>query len=289
MAEKEQYKRPAPHRFHMRQKRGGWAATLLLSGAAVLAVILLFRMAEYRQAREEYAALAAMRVPEPMPMATPAVSAPFKAAATEAPSKSVLKRFPNAQIAALKGQNSDAVGFIDIAGTDMRYPIVQGTDNAYYETHSFSKKRLASGAIFMDAWNAEDFSDFNTVIYGHHMKDGSMFSGLREYRHDGFMRSHKYISIVTEYDERQYKVFAAYECGADMDFRGFAVAGAEEKQAFINKLVRASVITTNAEACADDLILTLATCTGGVQDRYWIVHAVLLTGEKEEIDSVDGL
>lgn len=158
----------------------------------------------------------------------------------------------------------------------MQYPVAQGADNEYYETHTFKKKRRAGGSIFLDAWNAADGSDFNTVIYGHNMKDGSMFAELREYRHDTFMREHKYIDIEFANSRKQYKVYAAYICDDDVDFRGLYCATEAEKSAFLRGIAHRTEIHTNAEATTSDRLLTLVTCTGGERDRYWIVHAVLV-------------
>ena len=279
--ETQGYARPAPHLFRVRRRHPKWLVATLLLGAAVLLVVLLLRALDYGQARQEYKELAALVNDEPIATAAPTIAPQMPSDEAAAPLLPTVKPFHSERIATLKKQNTDTVAWIDISGTDIAYPVVQGADNTYYETHSFSKKRRAAGAIFVDAWNTATFTDFNTVIYGHHMKDGSMFSKLREYRHDAFLRTHKYIDITLEHSLLQYKVFAAYECGAEMDFRGFGAASASERNAFLGRIARASVIATNAQANAEDRILTLVTCTGGEADRYWVVHAVLINGAQE--------
>ena len=269
---------------------------LLLSGAAVLAVVVGLRLWDYHQSRLEYENLAAQIAPEaasapaeapappfsplPSPSTAPAEKALASTKNNTAP-KASTKPFYSGSVNALKRQNPDAVAWLDIPDTAMQYPVVQGKDNQYYETHSFAKKSRAGGAIFADAWNLSDFSDFNTVIYGHHMKDGSMFTELREYRHDNFLRNHKYIVLTLENSQKQYKVFAAYDCDEKTDFRGFTHNDSGLKKDFLLQIEKRSEIFTNAEVTVRDKLLTLVTCTGGDRDRYWVVHAVLVEDTTE--------
>lgn len=154
--------------------------------------------------------------------------------------------------------------------------MVQVGDNEYYMAHSFARRNRAAGAIFLDAWNSDGLTDFNTVIYGHNMKDGSMFAPLREYRHADFLREHKYIEVTLLQSKKTYKVFAAYIAEEGFDFRGFGCSTSSKKAEFIKRITYQSEIDTNAMATESDSILTLATCTSGERDRHWIVHAVLV-------------
>ena len=281
--------RVAPSKRHKVHRH----SLLFLLGAVVLAVIVGLRLWDYHQSRIEYENIAAQialetalssteALPPPASTVVPSpkpASAPVK---TDIPEpKASTKPFYSGSVNALKRQNPDTVAWLDIPETTMQYPVVQGKDNHYYETHSFSQKVRAGGAIFADAWNLADFSDFNTVIYGHHMKDGSMFTGLREYRHDSFLRNHKYIVLTLENSQKQYKVFAAYDCDEKTDFRGFMNSDSASKKAFLLQIEKRSEISTNAEVTMRDKLLTLVTCTGGDRDRYWVVHAVLVEDTTE--------
>jgi len=159
----------------------------------------------------------------------------------------------------------------------MQYPVVQGADNDYYMTHTFAKKKRASGAIFVDCWNAPDFSDFNTVIYGHNMKDGSMFNGLRDYQHQKFLDEHPYIEVTLLNKRLRYRVFAGYTSeGKDGDdFRGQTCATEARRSAFIKAARKRSVISSSHTVSRHDRLLTLVTCTGGTHPWFWVVHAVL--------------
>ena len=289
------YQRYAPRSYSFVQpkKRKTRLSLLLVLGALVLAVVMITRLWDYRQAEQEYAVYAAMQtsepenaqaeiavIPSPTQYAAPAATeypqqqSVATILTTTAP-KPTAQPYYSEQVAKLKKQNSDAVAWIEIPNTAVQYPVAQGKDNEYYQTHTFAKKKRATGSIFLDAWNSKSFADFNTVIYGHHMKDGSMFTGLLEYRHGSFLRNHKYIDVTLESSKKTYKVFAAYECDESVDFRGFHVNTDRDRINFLKRIVHDSVFTTNAEATPQDRILTLATCTSENRNWYWIVHAVL--------------
>lgn len=91
---------------------------------------------------------------------------------------------------ALKKINPDIVAWIRIPDTSIDYPVVQGNDDSYYLTHTFKKTEHVAGAIFLDSDNNADFSDDKNIIYGHNMKDGSMFRGLRNFLGDKFLKEH---------------------------------------------------------------------------------------------------
>ena len=91
---------------------------------------------------------------------------------------------------ALKKINPDIIAWIRIPDTSIDYPVVQGNDDSYYLTHTFKKTEHVAGAIFLDSDNNADFSDDKNIIYGHNMKDGSMFRGLRNFLGDKFLKEH---------------------------------------------------------------------------------------------------
>ena len=84
--------------------------------------------------------------------------------------------------AGLQAVNPDVIAWIDIPGLSVSYPVVQGEDNSYYLHHLFTGEYNSSGSIFADCHNQPDFTDQNTIIYGHNMKNGSMFGTLSHYQ-----------------------------------------------------------------------------------------------------------
>lgn len=253
------------------------ALCALAAAFVCVAALLAVRLHGYRAAREEYAQVQAMAEATATPM--PETEVPQVRAAAAAPPAATPKPFHSEKVASLRKENRDAIAWLDIIGTEMQYPVVQGSDNSYYMTHTFQKKKNASGAIFMDCWNAQDFTDFNTVIYGHNMSDGSMFSGLREYRHQKFADGHVTIEVTLLNKKLRYEVFAAYTVknAATADFRGQGCATEGERSAFIKAArKRSTELDSDLTVSRHDRLLTLVTCAGGTQPWYWVVHAVLV-------------
>ncbi|NCC76767.1 MAG: class B sortase [Clostridia bacterium] len=168
--------------------------------------------------------------------------------------------------------NPDYVGWIKIDDTQVDYPIVRASDNEYYLEHDFERQKNKAGAIFMDYRNIGNGDDPHTLIYGHNMRDQSMFHNLRKFRDEHFFADHEYITVDYLFGEVQYQVFAAYLTSADesiMDSRF-------DEQTFATFT---EAVTRNAEHFRDvdlqltDQILTLATCAYDFDDARLIVHA----------------
>jgi len=260
----------------------------------VVGAILTTRNAEYRAARHEYAAVQSTYGAEPAAASSPSQGTALLTDATTAAARATTvpttppiieptkAPFYSSQVAALRKDNRDTVGWLDILGTDIQYPLVHGSDNEYYMIHTFKKKRNASGAIFLDCWNLPDFTDFNTVIYGHNMNDGSMFAGLREYRRQRFFDDHPTVEITLLDMKLTYRVFAAYTSKGESsaDFRGQDCTTAEQRSTFIKAARKRSTgIASNRTVSRNDRLLTLVTCSGGTQPWFWVVHAVLVEVE----------
>ena len=275
-----------------------FAFAVFVSLFAGVLTILLVRGIEYHRAREEYTAVqmsfegsviatedgANFFASAPMPTeyfvtnASVETNSPLVPTHSQSEAIATPAPFYSAEVAQLKKENRDTVGWLDISGTKIQYPIVQGKDNKYYLNHTFKKKTNASGAIFLDCWNMADFTDFNTVIYGHNMKDGSMFNGLREYRYQKFFNEHRYIEITLLNKKLRYRVFAAYvsQGEASTDFRGQNCATEEQRSVFIKAArKRSTELASNETVSRHDRLLTLVTCTGGDHPWFWVVHAVL--------------
>ena len=105
-------------------------------------------------------------------------------------------RWPAVDFDALSEINPDIVAWIYIEDTEINYPVVQGTDNQYYLKRLFNGKWNGSGCIFLDSRNSPDLSDRHSIIYGHHMKNGTMFSGLTEYKKQGFYEGHPVVLLM---------------------------------------------------------------------------------------------
>ncbi len=258
----------------------------VLTLMVVVAAVLLLRWREYRAAQDEYSEYQAMaEVNEdvsfiPLVSLKPKQTFPPKTAALSTLAVTATpKPFRSEKVASLLKVNREAVAWLDVVGTQMQYPVVQAKNNEYYMTHTIKKRKNASGAIFLDCWNVPNFTDFNTVIYGHNMNDGSMFSGLRDYRHQKFFDEHLTVEITLLDKKLTYHVFAAYTSqGVDgADFRGQECFTEAERSTFIKAVRKQSTDLDSSETVSrHDRLLTLVTCTSGTHSWYWVVHAVLV-------------
>ncbi len=176
---------------------------------------------------------------------------------------------------ALREQNSDVIGWIYVAATKISYPIVHYTDNDYYLYRTYLGKNNKGGSIFMECLCREDMDEFNTIIYGHRMKNLSMFGSLKYYKSKSYWREHPSVYIVLEDGIHKFNIFAAYEVSTGGQAFRISFKNDVEKQAFIDDALKRSAYRTGIKPTVKDKILTLSTCsgTGGYETR-WIVQAV---------------
>lgn len=261
-----------------------WGLRVGLLGIMILLSVLIVReIRQYRSAQEEYLRyqqLEEASIPEVFPTETYHAAAGTVAnpaqAASAAPAAPSEKPFYSGKVALLLEENADTVGWIEIPGTRVRYPVVQADDNEYYLTRTFERRDNESGAIYMDYRNAGDLSDFNTIVYGHNMLDGSMFHDLREYRHPEYARDHSRIELTLLSRKMVFQVFSAYTRKDDFDFMGFGIYQDVDREQLIERIRRRTEVSLSARVGAQDQLLTLVTCTSGSQEWHWIVHAVLV-------------
>lgn len=179
-------------------------------------------------------------------------------------------------------ENQDIIGWIQVDGTKIDYPILYDTTyNLYYLNHNFKGTYTGGGSIFVMGENSSDFTDFNTVVYGHNMLDGSMFAQLHQFRKKEFFDSHGQIILYTPDRKLTYQVFAAYRRDnlniiANNDFstealRSEYIASIYEQKAVAN-------FNPEYQITALDRILTLSTCIGNPAYRY-VVQGVLISEE----------
>lgn len=187
--------------------------------------------------------------------------------------------------ATLQKENPDVYAWIKIENTNIDYPILQKEgDNGYYLTHTMENKESPEGSIFTEDYNSTDFEDPNTVIYGHDMKNGSMFQNLLEYQDKEFFDQNREILIYTPDAIRHYKIFAAYlyddrHLMESFDFNIKSIYQAYLDSIFSMRNMNAQIDTT-AEIGTDDKIITLSTCYGNQSDKRYLVQAVLVSIEK---------
>ena len=182
----------------------------------------------------------------------------------------------NMDFAALQEVNSDVMGWILIPYTRISYPLVQGSDNAYYLNHTWKKTSSSVGSIFLECQNSSSLGDFHTIVYGHRMRNGSMFASLKYYDQQSYWEAHPRVYIMNKAGMYTYEIFSAYEAGVTEDTYRLGFGGDTQKQAFLDFCVEKSVISTGIVPTVEDRILTLSTCTGRGHETRWVVQAVLV-------------
>ena len=181
----------------------------------------------------------------------------------------------------LKEENNDVVAWIEIEGTNINYPVLQGKDNDFYLTHNYKKEKAEGGSLFLD----KDFDivngSSNYLIYGHRMKNGTMFEDLMKYADQNFYNDHKTIKFATQQEESIYEILAVfysrvYYKSEQNVFRYYYFVNANNEQEyndFVNNSKRASIYATNVHAQYGDQLLTLSTCEYSQEDGRFVVVA----------------
>ena len=180
--------------------------------------------------------------------------------------------------ASLKAQNADVCGWITVDGTDVNYPILRsGADKAedFYLNHDLSGAKKTAGSIYIQRLNSEDFSDSNTVIYGHNMLNGSMFASLKKFRDADFFNKNRYMYIYTPGHAKRYETVSAFVYDDRHIINSFNFYMAQGMQAYIDTVMNPQTTVKNvlsgAELTLDDKLITLSTCTSKSKERYLVV------------------
>lgn len=183
----------------------------------------------------------------------------------------------------LQQVNREVTGWIWIYDTVVNYPLVQsGKNNDAYLHKTYDGTSNSSGSIFMDYRNASDFSDTNTIIYGHNMKNGKMFAVLKKFGNQEFYDSHREFYIMTPEGNRRYEIISAFQTDALSDIYDRNFSSQEGRQAWFEKVLRSSAILAVVDAAAEDSFVTLSTCVSGNDYRARFV----VIGRLAEIEPV---
>lgn len=214
---------------------------------------------------------------------------------TDLPEESIAskyKDFPGIDFEPLWDKNTDVVAWIRIPNTDpiVDYPILRKQDaespyDSYYLNATIDGTEGLPGSIYMEPCNSSNFQDYNTVLYGHNMKDRTMFGGLREYASEEYAKEHPYIYIVTPEKNFVYEVASAVYMDDRHLMFGIDYLSEEGRQAYLDVLTEntdsRNMYRSDVTITPDDRWITLSTCVGDEDDRRLLITAVLR--EEQEI------
>lgn len=185
--------------------------------------------------------------------------------------------------------NADIVGWIYMENTVVNYPLLQGKDNFYYLDKSYYKTYLASGSIFLDAANEADLSGRHSIVYGHNMKNSTMFGNLDDFQDPAYLQEHRYIDILlTGGNWLRYEICSLYRAGIEDGTYQLTFSEEEDFQQFLHLIDQKNIFRSQESLNlprlkADDRLLTLSTCTEDSSDtERFVIHARLLTAEEKE-------
>lgn len=173
----------------------------------------------------------------------------------------------------LKKTNSDIVGWVYAKGTTIDYPVVYGKDNEEYLHKDFNKKKSSSGTIFLDHNCNKEFASENNVIYGHHMKNGTMFADLLKFRESSFLKKHDTIILYTPKRTIYLKVISAYAAKPQNSIP-VTFANEKEQQDYIKKIRNMSEPVIKERKTKGRRIYTFITCSYEKEDNRTYVHAI---------------
>lgn len=174
----------------------------------------------------------------------------------------------------LKEINKDIVGWIYFENIDINYPIVKGENNSYYLEHTFKNTENNSGSIFMDYRNDYEFNDPNTIIYGHNMRNGSMFGSLMKIMNEDTYRENTKFWILTNNNKYKCEIFSAYIDESTSESYKLGFENKEEYNEYLNRIVEKSLYITGINPTQDDSVITLSTCATAEGSSRFIVHAI---------------
>lgn len=242
----------------------------VLAAKAMLAAVMVFttaamgwKLLDYHKGAQDYSEAAEIAQKEE-------VSAEFLPEETDG----FAAMLAGLDLAALRGNNSDVIGWIAIPDTEVFYPVMQAADNSYYLNHTWKKEKSSVGAIFLDCRNEPDFNGMHSILYGHQMRNGSMFGKLNKYADADYLREHPAVYIATGAGVRKYDIFAAYEVGVQEIVYNMDMEQTGRQQEFVDFCLSHAAADTGIVLNTDSNILTLSTCTGRGYATRWVVQAV---------------
>lgn len=181
---------------------------------------------------------------------------------------------------ALHQENDEVVAWIYCADTSINYPVAQSEDNQYYLHRMVNRQYSAAGTLFLDCRNLPDFSDWNSVIYGHNRYSGDMFGSIVKYKSQEYYEAHPYLYLLTADASYKVELVAGYTTVSDE--RIYNIAGVDEdRDAILSNALSKSTFRTSAEFQPEDRFVTLSTCAYDFQDaRYVLIGRLVLLAEQ---------
>lgn len=182
----------------------------------------------------------------------------------------------------LREENTDIYAWITVPGTQVDYPVLQSETDNYYLEHNLDGSSGYPGCIYTNPCNQKDFSDYHTVLYGHNMKNGSMFGCLHSFEEQEFFDENREIVVYTEEKRLTYEIYAAVKFTDVYIPAYYDVTTADGRDAFLaalkeeSKNSEVSHIDERMEIQPEDKLITLSTCVNGERTKRWLIVGKLV-------------
>lgn len=248
--------------------------TLFLASPAAFAGYQIFReYSERKESADTYTDLENLvSFPEDLPEKEPDETNSSESGETEPAPVG-----PTIDFAGLKEINDDCVAWIYIEDTAINYPVVQGSDNSYYLKHLIDGKWNSAGCIFLDFRVDGAIADRHSIIYGHHMKNGTMFSGLTQYKKQPYYDEHPEGLLITPEATYRIEFFAGYVAKVSDPAWQILFESDEAYEVWLNDIVKRSWFEPRLLPAVTDNILTLSTCSYEFDNARFVLHGIIKT------------
>lgn len=183
--------------------------------------------------------------------------------------------WPQVNFDALKAINTDVVGWIYLEDTKVNFPVAQGDDNTEYLYWLINGDYNSAGTPFMDYRNASDFSDRNTIIYGHNMINGAMFADIHKFTDQAYYEAHPVLYLLTPEGNHRVELFAGYITGLDADAWQREFESDEAFEAWLDNAINRSAFISDVVPTAADKVLTLSTCSSSANKTRFVLLGVI--------------
>lgn len=185
------------------------------------------------------------------------------------------------QLKELKKVNKDIIGWLEIDNTKINFPVLQGSDNEYYMTHTYNKEYSSDGSIFLDKDYDWNIPSSNLLIYGHNNKNGNMFQDLLKYEDKNYYKEHPNIRFTTVDDDSQYEIISVFKSrvyykSEQNVFRYYFFINADNEEDYnyyVEESKKASLYDTEKTAIYGEQLLTLTTCEYSQEDGRFVIVA----------------
>ncbi len=193
-----------------------------------------------------------------------------KAALIQKPDKDGEEGCEDIDFDVLKNHNPDIIAWIVCENTPLNYPVVQGEDNEWYLNHLTNGEVNVCGTVFADFRASSDFSDRNTVLYGHNMKNGEMFACLFDWKSADFYSKHETMKLFSPNKTYSVEIFSVFETDVYSEIYS-SIYTDEQTQSFIDLCRSKSLVKTDVVPTVSDKFLTLSTCSDNSDKRFAVV------------------